>query len=223
MRNKFILSAILLLSLIAFSSTAYACISFPHLDLKSEDVDNQANIMSFYENTYNNETAVIDQLNEINNQCTCLTDDDINIIKEYIMNGYSVKEQTEEEYSLFLEEARKANEERPEDCLAYGALHHRNGWTGYTHSGAEYDKELGQCIVPLCGGGSPQINAEWNDLVSEIIPDNQEDLQIGNEQGDITEKVDGNIAKPKQPNYIYFVIPIALILIIYFILKFRKK
>ena len=91
------------------------------MELKSNAIP-QAQTLFFVD--YRKESAVLNQLNEINIQCNCLTDD-IEIIKDYVMNGYSVKEQTDEEYNLFLEEVKKANEGRLKDCSLFGCLQKR--------------------------------------------------------------------------------------------------
>ena len=161
MKAKFIL-LISTISLILFSTSVFACISIPNIEFKKECP------YSHFE-FYNDNESISEQINRIQNECNIsLTNDDIEIIRDFITNGYSIKEQTQEEYNQFLETANEANNGRPEECLAYKAVSY-NGerWTGYIRTGYAFS-ETGGCAVPLCGG-SPNINIIWNDLKNQLF------------------------------------------------------
>ena len=207
MEKKIYFISIILVSFIVFfivfSNPVYACISIPSLELKNSGMPNREKIF-FVE--YKNETAVLYQLNEVNSQCNCLRDEDIEIIKSFIMNGYSVKEQTNDEYNLFLEEVRNANKGRPESCLAYLAVHRNDSWTGYVKTGYMY--ENGKCIAATCSGAV--ANLLWNDL-------NNTEEQKGTEGKEKIEK--------QQNSYciiIAVIIAIIIILLMPIILNYRK-
>ena len=158
--NKQILT--IFISILLFSNIAFACISIPFIESKNEN----CNVQFRFEDS-RNESAVLNILNEKKSSCN-LNNEDISILKDYVINGYSVKEQTDEEYALFLQEANKANFGRPDDCLDYQAIYHMGRWTGYIKTGYHYDA-IGGCAVPLCGG-SPSTNIKWNDLTSSQSP-----------------------------------------------------
>jgi len=216
--KNFVLSLVVLLTFTLLVSSAQACISFPSLELKSDLVDNQANIMSFREN-YNDETAVLAQLSDINDLCSCLTADDMDVIKDFVVHGYSVKEQTNEEYVLFLEEVKQTNDGRPDDCLSYQAVSHNSDWTGYIATGSVYDEVRG-CAVPTCGGGQPIVNLLWNDLVSVTqVPEVQPQTSP-----ETPEALTSVVQPLEQSSYLYpAVLVIALIAVVYLFLKTKKR
>lgn len=207
MEKKIYFISIILVSIVLFialSNSVYACISIPSLELKNSRMPNREKIF-FVE--YKNETAVLYQLNEVNSQCNCLRDEDIEIIKSFIMNGYSVKEQTNDEYNFFLEKVRNANKGRPESCLAYLAVHRNDSWTGYVKTGYMY--ENGKCIAATCSGAV--ANLLWNDL-------NNTEEQKGREGKEKIEK--------QQNSYciiIAVIIAIIIILLVSIILNKRWR
>jgi hypothetical protein len=136
---------------IILGSSVYACISIPRVETKN-------NCEISFER-WTNETYVLEILNARSKECL-LDENDIQILKDFVINGYSVKEQTDEEYRAFFETVKKANEGRPENCLAYEAIHRNDSWTGYVRTGLLYQN--GECIAAKCGGGS--ANIIWNDL-----------------------------------------------------------
>jgi hypothetical protein len=109
---------------------------------------------------YKNETAVLEILRNKKELCN-LSENDFPILKDFVVSGYSVKEQTYEEYTAFLKEAEQANFGRPNDCLEYEAVSHKGRWTGYVKTGYTYTKEYGCVVVPCF---SPTVNIIWNDL-----------------------------------------------------------
>lgn len=111
----------------------------------------------FIENLNN---SLIGDKSDIFKEACNLTDSDIAILKDFVSNGYSVNEQNEEEYSIFLKEANRANEWRPSSCLAYLAVSHKGRWTGFLKGN---DYKTGKCLVEKCGGAG-YVRAVWNDL-----------------------------------------------------------
>jgi hypothetical protein len=143
---------------IILGSSVYACISIPKVETKSNcEISFEPRANETY--VWKNETYVLEILNARSKECL-LDENDIQILKDFVINGYSVKEQTDEEYRAFFEAAKEANEGRPENCLAYEAIHRNDSWTGYVRTGLLYQN--GECIAPECGGGS--ANIIWNDL-----------------------------------------------------------
>ena len=158
--NKRQILTIFFLNILIFSEIGLACIRIPSIEFKNESCN-----IDFKPEEYRNETAVLNILNEKKLSCN-LNEDDISILKDYIISGYSVKEQTDEKYNLFLKEANDANFGRPDDCLAYQAVYHRSKWTGYVETGYAYSG--GSCAVPLCGGAISKVL--WNDLSASQSP-----------------------------------------------------
>jgi hypothetical protein len=160
--NKKQFLIIFFLGSLIFSEIGLACIRIPSIEFKNENCN-----VEFKFEEYKNENVVLNILNEKKLSCN-LNTDDIFILRDYVISGYSVKEQTDEEYNLFLKEANNANSGRPDDCLAYQAIYQRDRWTGYIETGYHYDAING-CAVPLCGG-SPSVNIKWNDLSTSQSP-----------------------------------------------------
>jgi hypothetical protein len=106
---------------------------------------------------YKNESKVIEMLSSMN-----LSDLDIKIVKNFVLNGYSIIEQTDEEYASFLSQANEKNERRPSDCMAYSAVYRNGTWTAYIMTGNAYSKKLGECAYPNCAGAN--ANLKWNSL-----------------------------------------------------------
>lgn len=147
---------------VVLGSLASACISFPGIELRQNSTYSN-NI--FFEGGYRNESAVLEQLN-MNKDLAGLSDEDIQILKDFIINGYSVKEQTDDEYNLFLEEAEKANAEAPSNCPVYGAVSHKGRWTGYIWTGNVVN-DVGMCgPKERCAGAL--ANIIWNDLKENV-------------------------------------------------------
>ncbi|MFQ6010518.1 MAG: hypothetical protein ACE5J7_05390, partial [Candidatus Aenigmatarchaeota archaeon] len=139
-------------ALVIMSQAAFACISEPKVEANA---CGEFTIMMF------SEESEVDAVLASQKDICELADQDIQVIKEFVMNGYSVIEQTDEQYAVFLEQANTANSGRPDDCLAYEAVAHRGRWTGYLETGYAYDSEYG-CAVPLCTNIA--YSAKWNDL-----------------------------------------------------------
>jgi len=136
-----------------FSNPALACIPVTTLQVK-----NKSCFIQFY---LKNETELNNILKDKKEICG-LNEEDLMIIKDYVLNGYQVKEQTEEEYASFLKEASQANNLRPKDCLVYSAVSHKGRWTGYMETGNAYSTKTKMCAASECLGGSGNII--WNDL-----------------------------------------------------------
>lgn len=147
---------------------------------------------AWFDEELRNEFLFADKFDILKDVCG-LTDSDVSILKDYISNGYTVKEQTDEEYSLFLNEANKANEWRPNTCLDYVAVSHRGKWTGFMRSGIEYRN--GQCLITKCGSFGGVSKIIWNDLPS------------------LTKRTYAYIIVPI----------LAISLIVFLVLRFRKK
>ncbi len=132
---------------------ANACVSFPEIHMKNGCV------ISFDQESSKEEMAVLSKLRADKERCG-LNESDTAILTDYVLNGYSIKEATDEEYQVFLQETKRANARLPKDCLAYEAVSHRGRWTGCVETGLLY--HLGECLTPKCVGASVQIR--WNDL-----------------------------------------------------------
>ncbi len=141
------------LALIALAGIASACVFYP-------SVSGGDGCSIGFDEKYRNATAVLELLGDNSGACG-LTGEDIAIIKEFVINGYSVERQDDESYRAFLQEAADANAARPADCQDYLAVARNGGWTGYVKSGRGY--ENGQCITYRCSAPVAQIL--WNDLV----------------------------------------------------------
>lgn len=168
MKNKYMLILVFAFSLVILLNSAFACISPPTIKTKSgcelsyEGYDWYDPIKDNSYFSLNNETHIFNFINEKKEECN-FSEEDVNILTDFISNGYSVIEQDEEEYKIFLDEANKANKERPEFCLAYEAVAHRGRWTGL-QTGSMYVN--GSCVRALCGGGLKNII--WNDLKKQV-------------------------------------------------------
>jgi len=100
-----------------------------------------------------------------------LTDNDIEIISDFLSKGYSVLKQTPNEYQKFLENANKVNNDLS-TCDYYLAVAYRNDWTGYVFNDeSEKTEACAQAPRKLCGS-SGLINILWNDLSSRPITTN---------------------------------------------------
>lgn len=218
MKTKFIL-LVAIFSFILFSSSVLACISSPYIETKNNSTV-QIPIESYVDTTgrnvsyqtsycnkvwfdlgeYGNETLVINRLNSLKEGCGFSTSD-VSFLTEFVINGYSVKEQNDQEYEIFLQEANQSNQGRPNDCLDYLATSHKDRWTGFIRSGRDYRN--GECIRYKCS--NVFVNIIWNDL-----------LPIGNNLNDSANKQDYS-------KYYYFGAVIVIIFLIILIIKFRKK
>ena len=198
----FVLATLILIS----SNFVSACIGLPKIETKRG-----CNL--FYEGhlyineegqerlDWKNETHMLNFLEAEKNRCG-FNENDIEIIKDFIINGYSVKEQTDNEYNDFFEMAEKANEGRPENCLAYLAVYRNSSWTGYIKTGYAYGGD-DSCAAMSCSGVS--ANVLWNEL--EYIPP-PGDTGIG-----------------AQSYTFYYILAIIIIIlsILFFAIKLRKK
>jgi hypothetical protein len=195
MKKKFILTPFLLISILFFIGYAHACISFPQIKTKSN-----INIGLDYDN-YNNYSAITELLNS-KKTILNLSDSDMTILSEFVINGYSVKEQTDEEYVIFLEEAEKQNNITPEGCGVsyYNAVTHNGRWTGYILS-EKYPTNMDwdNCPQSNCIGGGAVTNIIWNDLVPK------------------------NTEANDYSKYYYFGAVILIVILVFLILKTRKK
>ncbi|MBS3099976.1 hypothetical protein J4463_02055 [Candidatus Pacearchaeota archaeon] len=159
MKQRTFLASAAFIFLILSSSLVFACISFPKIETK-----NGCNLNLDYD-TYQNESAIILLLNQNKDACG-FSDEDIPVIKNFVINGYFVMEQTQEEYEIFLEEVKKQNEQI--GCtLHYKAVAHEDRWTGYVTGRENAEDGAGNpCPVPTCSSGA-LVNLIWNDLIQE--------------------------------------------------------
>ena len=93
------------------------------------------------------EAIIRAKLSEMN-----LSEDDINIITGFIINGYTVQEQTLDEYNEFLYYAEQINK-NPKSCYVFKAIAHKGRWTGAI---GEFNKNVDTSIVtcPKVSGSS---------------------------------------------------------------------
>lgn len=146
-----------------FSSPVYGCIALPRFETKT-GCDLRLD--------FKDEQQTTRYLESEKEHCGLNIDnEDIEIIKNFVVNGYSVKEQTGEEYDSFLEEVRLVNKSRPENCLAYLAVYKKEKWTGYIGTGYTYTKD-GRCLVTTCS--QAVANVLLNDLTPAPISEAQE-------------------------------------------------
>ena len=148
-KQALFLTALLLTGL---AGTASACVFYPQADYGE-------GCKIAFDEGYRNATAVLGILGENGGRCA-LAADDIAVLKDFVINGYSVESQDDERYRAFLQEAASANAARPVDCQDYLAVARNGRWTGYVRSGLGYNN--GQCITYRCSGPVAQIL--WNDL-----------------------------------------------------------
>jgi len=144
-----------------------------------------------------------------------LTDIDIEIITEFITNGYSVIRHTDAEYNEFLENAISVNEDK-NTCDYYSAVAHRNGWTGYAF-GINANKTLGcldQQIRTSCG--AVKVNILWNEL-----PESKMNVTEEITPGEYLERMPGGSGCSGMCRTAVFVI-VALVLILFFYKRYLK-
>jgi len=161
---KEILTIVMIISFLISLSPVYACVSMPEAKL-TEECSNYGTI--YVPSNFENKTTIIERLQQYKNYnypcgTISLTDNDVEIIADFLSNGYSVLKQTQEEYQSFLKNANEVNNNLS-TCDYYSAVAYRDGWVGYSFSD-ESDKTQACVQAPrrLCGGGS--INVLWNDL-----------------------------------------------------------
>lgn len=155
-------SKILLLFLFGFAiffslNFVIACISYPTIETQNGN---------FSVGEYN-ETKIIEALNyyKTNYNKFNLDDNDLIILTNFIKNGYSVKEQTDEEYQVFLKSAKKKN--KGWWCgNYYNAVARKGDWTGYIIGQRERTIFWIPCpkvtLFKNCAAG--YSNIVWNDL-----------------------------------------------------------
>ena len=165
MRGKAALILVLALAFAVFSGPVQACIGTQHIEGKSGckftfsyDRENETLVFHNVNPTMPPAEAAKYYCNLIEEN---LDEEDMRILMGYISSGYSVKEQTQEEYAQFLQQANDENAKRPSDCQAYLAVAHEGRWTGYVATGYVYQPEWG-CAAMKCGTGAFDI--KWNDL-----------------------------------------------------------
>ena len=84
-----------------------------------------------------------------NSEQTCsLSQEDLNIVKEFLEKGYDVKEQSLMEYRNFLFSAKVKDFFRPRKCKKYSAIEYKDGWTGYKDTGNIYIP-FSRCMTTL--------------------------------------------------------------------------
>ncbi len=136
-----------------------------------------------------------------------LTDNDIEIIADFLANGYSVIRQTEDEYKTFLENAIAVNNNLS-TCDYYFAVARRGNWTGYIFS-HESSKTLACERAPRPKCANVFTNIIWNDLPAAppTGPKAQPSMQL------------------EQLNYLYFIVSLVILsmVIVFLILRFRKS
>lgn len=165
---------------VSFSS---ACVSFPKIETLN-------NCTLELESNYNDEVEVLSYLNQNKDKCS-IQNSEISDLKDFIINGYSVKEQSQEEYLLFLEEAEELSNKT--GCSEYYLAVARKGrFTGYVLAYKSGGINGTICPAPSCK--SVSANIIWNDL---------------NTNQTITE-----IAEVKTSKLPYFILSIIIILII---------
>lgn len=134
-----------------------ACISFPIIETKSKSCDQQM-ISSYNESEIREELIYYRCFNNEN-------DSNINTVIDFIKNGYSVKEQTNEEYQLFLNNAKKKNKGWWCGDI-YSAVSRKGDFTGYIMGKKERMIFWIPCpkaqLFKGCSGGP--YNIVWNDL-----------------------------------------------------------
>lgn len=159
MRQR-IISVFAFLPLVVFvGSCVFACVSFPEIGTKNNCT---LAVVDFAD--YRNETVILGILNNQKESCG-FNSGDINIIKDFIINGYSVNEQTLNEYQRFLKEVKVQNNKS--GCTAYyPAVTHIGGWTGYILDSRVKDEFGNDCPLPDCTGAS--IKIIWNDLLPTV-------------------------------------------------------
>ena len=109
-----------------------------------------------------NKSFVLELLNSGKEACG-LNNEDIDILSEFIFNGYSVKEQNDDEYSDFLSYIKAYNQNSSNKCQEYDAVYHKRIFTGY-HKQDKFPDSNGLCNIMKRCGGSVSLNMIWNDL-----------------------------------------------------------
>jgi hypothetical protein len=139
---KKILFLFVILLLIFLSSLVSACINFPIVETKHGNFS----IDEF------NETKIIEKFNSYNSNNNIFNENDIIILKNFIINRYSVNEQTDEEYKLFLKQVKKTNK-RWFCGKIYGNVTREDRWTGYRLVDKERNIFGFKCVYPqyFCG------------------------------------------------------------------------
>ena len=112
------------------------------------------------------EAMIRAKLNEMN-----LSHKDIDVIVGFVMNGYSVQEQTIKEYKEFLSYVDKINADSF-SCYIFKAVAHKGRWTGAIGEFNKNNKKKRGC--PKLAGGESVIrkNVIWNDLKQSKIKQN---------------------------------------------------
>ena len=114
---------------------------------------------SIFFSVYSNESSIRSTLSSSSEKLN-LSAQDIDTITGYVLNYYSVKQQTREGYQDFFDEAVRLNSLRPEDCPVYLAVSFNNGWTGYSRSGMIFSENECNDVSDT----PPAPNLIWNDL-----------------------------------------------------------
>ena len=90
----------------------------------------------------------------------------LNQLKEYVENGYSIKEQTNSDYQNFLEEVKRVNAEK--ECgKYYKAVARKGAWTIYVVDYREKDESGKSCPQPNADCASAGYNIIWDDLFTK--------------------------------------------------------
>ena len=150
---KKLILPMLVFILIGLIGVVSACITFP--EFKSKTCNFSYNV--------HNESEIITLLNNKTAECS-FSSVDFGILKDFLTNGYTVREQTDEEYASFLEQVIIDNEKEGCAFAKYKAIFHKGKWTG-TINDASVDESGEGCPVPTCGiMASILPNIVWNDL-----------------------------------------------------------
>jgi hypothetical protein len=172
MKKNILFLSIILISIFLITNIS-ACISYPRLETKN-NCDLNLNSQYYYllkeNNTWNsyfNESMLVSELNNVKVKCS-FSDSDVQTIKDFFKNGYSIKEQKDSEYNSFLETARIENEKK--DCgNNYSAIAKIGKFTGYVIKLKEKDEKGNICPMTLannidCPSGVV-ANIIWNDIL----------------------------------------------------------
>lgn len=150
------------MAVIFFSNIGFACRDVPMIEGAGNCVVFYEGYMDGADMELRNLTHIEEYL-KIQREICNFSDQDIGIVSDFLVIGYSVKLQTSGEYSNFLSEVQKANYGLPSYCLTYLAVHRNASWTGYAKGGCTFDIESQSCSCVPCIGGPAEIL--WNDSV----------------------------------------------------------
>ncbi len=141
------------LSFFVFTPKSFGCITYPTIDIK----DHTDCFIEFNED-YNNKEYVVTKITDKSGSCH-FNDNDIKILSDFVSQGYSVIEQSNDEYQKLLEEIKVSVEN---NCSPYDDLVHLDRWTGLIGNNCFFDGTECECHLVDC---EPQAQPKiFNDI-----------------------------------------------------------